>query len=249
MPSDITGTDVSAGGPGHAPPLRFNLRPGPVFYPFAVGGRNQSDPSENPGRSPPGHARASGDRFGSDVPPTGSVLSCWPPKIPLSKRAPIRLPEAQLDRFLFQINMDYPSEAEERQILIDTTGPVRPDLKPVLSAGKIVEFQDLIRRVPVAPSVVEKTLRLVRRTRPESTETEGSPRSMLAWGAGPRAGQALLLGAKVRCLIHGRFTVSWDDVAALAAPVLRHRLIVSFRGQAEGRRPDELIHQFLKEGS
>jgi MoxR-like ATPase len=247
MPSDITGTDVLQEDLATRQ-RAFQFVPGPVFTHLLLA----DEINRTPPKTQAALLQAMQERA---VTVLGKTFPLPDPFFVMATQNPIEqegtypLPEAQLDRFLFQINMDYPSEAEERQILIDTTGPVRPDLKPVLSAGKIVEFQDLIRRVPVAPSVVEKTLRLVRRTRPESTETEGSPRSMLAWGAGPRAGQALLLGAKVRCLIHGRFTVSWDDVAALAAPVLRHRLIVSFRGQAEGRRPDELIHQFLKEGS
>ncbi|MBP9699006.1 MAG: MoxR family ATPase [Elusimicrobia bacterium] len=247
MPSDITGTDVLQEDLATRQ-RTFQFAPGPVFTHLLLA----DEINRTPPKTQAALLQAMQERA---VTVLGKTFPLPDPFFVMATQNPIEqegtypLPEAQLDRFLFQINMDYPSEAEERQILMDTTGPVRPDLNPVLSAEKIVEFQDLIRRVPVAPSVVEKTLRLVRQTRPQSFDAEESPRSMLAWGAGPRAGQALLLGAKVRCLINGRFTVSWDDVAALAAPVLRHRLIVSFRGQAEGRRPDELIQQFLKEGS
>lgn len=246
MPSDITGTDVLQEDPTTRKRV-FQFAPGPVFTHLLLA----DEINRTPPKTQAALLQAMQERA---VTVLGKTFPLPDPFFVMATQNPIEqegtypLPEAQLDRFLFQINMDYPSESEERKILADTTGPVRPELTPVLSAQKMVEFQDLIRRVPVAPSVVEKTLRLVRRTRPQSGESEGNARSFLAWGAGPRAGQALLLGAKVRCLIHGRFTVSWDDVAALAAPVLRHRLIVSFRGQAEGRRPDDLIQQILNEG-
>ncbi len=126
-----------------------------------------------------------------------------------------------------------------------TTSAYKPDLSRVLGAADIERLQELVRRVPVAETLVEKTVALVRRTRPGE---EGSPafvKDWVSWGAGPRAGQALLLGAKARCLLQGRSTVSWEDILALAEPVLRHRILLSFRAEAEGVRVNDVVRRLL----
>lgn len=243
MPSDITGTDILQEDPvtRHR---SFQFAPGPLFTHMLL--------ADEINRTPPKTQAALLQAMQEhQVTVLGRTFPLPDPFFVLATQNPIEqegtypLPEAQLDRFMFHIQMDYPAEAEEREMLQQTTGPLQPHLSRVLSGEKIVEFQQLVRRVPVVPGVLEKTLRLVRLTRPPHVKTtvgEG-----VAWGAGPRAGQALLLGAKVRCLLKGRFTVSWDDVAALAGPVLRHRLILSFRGEADGIRPDDLIRRFVDE--
>ncbi len=245
MPSDITGTDVLQEDAGTRQ-RSFQFAPGPIFANLIL--------ADEINRTPPKTQAALLQAMQEhQVTVLGRTYPLPDPFFVLATQNPIEqegtypLPEAQLDRFLFQINIDYPSEAEERDILLHTTGPARGTLSPILSGEKIVAFQELVRRVPVAPSVVEKTLQLVRRTRPLSSDSVDGARSSLSWGAGPRAGQALLLGAKVRCLLKGRFTVSWEDVAALAGPVLRHRLILSFRGEADGVRTDDLIQRLIGE--
>jgi MoxR-like ATPase len=243
MPSDITGTDVLQEDVGTRQ-RAFQFAPGPIFTHLLL--------ADEINRTPPKTQAALLQAMQEhQVTVLGRTYPLPDPFFVMATQNPIEqegtypLPEAQLDRFLFQINIDYPSEKEERDILQHTTGPVQPPLSTVLSGEKIAVFQDLVRRVPVAPSVVEKALRLVRRTRPHSVESDAATRDSLAWGAGPRAGQALLLGAKVRCLLKGRFTVSWEDVAALACPVLRHRLILSFRGEADGVGTDDLVRRLI----
>ncbi len=245
MPSDITGTDILQEDPVTRQ-RAFQFAPGPLFANLLL--------ADEINRTPPKTQAALLQAMQEhQVTVLGRTYPLPDPFFVLATQNPIEqegtypLPEAQLDRFLFQINIDYPTADEERDVLQQTTGPRRGDLSRLLSGEKIVAFQELVRRVPVAPSVVEKVLRLVRRTRPQGADGDASARSALAWGAGPRAGQALLLGAKVRCLLKGRFTVSWEDVAALAAPVLRHRLILSFRGEADGVRTDDLVRRFVEE--
>lgn len=245
MPSDMTGTDVLQEDPATRT-RTFQFVPGPIFTHLLL--------ADEINRTPPKTQAALLQAMQEhQVTVLGRTFPLPDPFFVMATQNPIEqegtypLPEAQLDRFMFQINMTYPSEQEERDILLRTTGPLENSLHPVLSGEKIVLFQELVRRVPVTPSVVEKTLRLVRRTRPVTPTVSGSVAEALAWGAGPRAGQALLLGAKVRCLLRGRFTVSWEDVAALANPVLRHRLILSFRGEADGVKTDDLIRRVIEE--
>lgn len=245
MPSDITGTDVLQEDP-LTRQRSFQFAPGPLFTHLLL--------ADEINRTPPKTQAALLQAMQEHhVTVLGRTYPLPDPFFVMATQNPIEhegtypLPEAQLDRFLFQINMDYPSEEEERNILQLTTGPLRTPLSPILSVDKIGAFQDLVRRVPVTPSVIDKTLRLVRRSRPGSSDSNEGAKASLAWGAGPRAGQALLLGAKVRCLLKGRFTVSWEDVIALAGPVLRHRLILSFRGEADGVQTDDLIRRMIEE--
>ncbi len=244
MPSDITGTDVLQEDSATRQ-RTFQFAPGPIFTHLLLA----DEINRTPPKTQAALLQAMQER---EVSVLGRTFPLPDPFFVMATQNPIEqegtypLPEAQLDRFLFQINMDYPSEQEERDILQRTTGPLGEKLAPVLAGEKILVFQELVRRVPVTPSVSEKTLQLVRRTRP-TLESNGGARDSLAWGAGPRAGQALLLGAKVRCLLRGRFAVSWEDVTALAGPVLRHRLILSFRGEADGVKTDDLIRRMIEE--
>jgi MoxR-like ATPase len=161
---------------------------------------------------------------------------------PLEQEGTYPLPEAQLDRFLLQVNVDYPDEDVERRIMIETTDATQVQVKPILSANALVEAQSLIRHIPVGDSVVDTILRIVRAGRPESCP-DPELAQMIAWGPGPRAGQALMLAARARALLEQRISPSVEDVLALAAPVLRHRMALTFTARAEGMTLDSLIRR------
>ena len=163
---------------------------------------------------------------------------------PLEQEGTYPLPEAQLDRFLLQIDVDYPSLEAERQMLIVTTGASDAVAETVLNAQELMAAQRLVRRVPIGDKVVEAILRLVRAGRPESTELDEVKKS-LAWGPGPRAGQALMLASRARALMQGRFSPSIEDVAALAHPVLRHRIALNYGARAEGVTLGSIIDRLI----
>ena len=163
---------------------------------------------------------------------------------PLEQEGTYPLPEAQLDRFLLQIDVHYPSLDAERQMLIVTTGSVDAEAATVLSAAELMAAQRLVRRIPIGDKVVEAILRLVRAGRPESSEIEDVKKN-LAWGPGPRAGQALMLASRARALLQGRFSPLIDDVAALAHPVLRHRIALNYGARAEGVTLGNIIDRLI----
>lgn len=163
---------------------------------------------------------------------------------PLEQEGTYPLPEAQLDRFLLQIDVDYPSLDAERQMLIVTTGSSDAIADTVLSAQELMAAQRLVRRIPIGDKVVEAILRLVRAGRPETSEIDEVKKS-LAWGPGPRAGQALMLASRARALMQGRFSPSLDDVAALAHPVLRHRVALKYGARAEGVTLTSIIDRLI----
>jgi MoxR-like ATPase len=162
---------------------------------------------------------------------------------PLEQEGTYPLPEAQLDRFLLQIDVDYPDEESERHMLISTTGLGESTLRPVMTGDELMAAQHLVRRIPVGESVVDAILGLVRSGRPDPA-AQGA-RRFVAWGPGPRASQALMLACRARALIDGRYAPSVDDVLALAPPVLRHRMAVSFAGRAEGIGVAQVIEQMM----
>jgi MoxR-like ATPase len=164
---------------------------------------------------------------------------------PIEQEGTYPLPEAQLDRFMLQIEVGYPSRDEEREIVRRTTAPEPEPIEPVLSRQAILAFQGLIRRVPVADHVVDHAVALVRASRPQEPGVPDIVREMVAFGAGPRASQALVLGAKARAALHGRYAAEVDDVRALALPVLRHRLVSSFRAEAEGVAAAAIVDALL----
>ncbi len=165
---------------------------------------------------------------------------------PLEQEGTYPLPEAQLDRFMFDIRLDYPDEAEEVEILRSTTGVEEPAVERVLDAERILLLQRRVREVPVAGNVLEYAARLVRATRPGTPGAAEEVTRWVRWGAGPRAGQALVLGARARALLAGRFHATPDDVRRVAAPVLRHRVLVNFSAEAEGVTPDALVARLLE---
>ncbi|HEU5049431.1 MAG TPA: MoxR family ATPase, partial [Gemmatimonadales bacterium] len=163
---------------------------------------------------------------------------------PIEQSGTYPLPEAQLDRFLLHIRVDYPAEAEEREILARTTGAARPRASAVISAAEILQAQALVRDVRLADPLLDYVTRLVRASRPV-----GSPlapvRELVRWGAGPRAGQALILAAKARAILEGRFAVTLADLRAVAPPVFRHRILVNYRAEAEGVTADDITARLL----
>ncbi|MGH2567384.1 MAG: AAA family ATPase, partial [Bacteroidota bacterium] len=156
------------------------------------------------------------------------------------------LPEAQLDRFMFNLWLEYPRFDEEVTIVKTTTSPYQAKLKQILNAKEIIAFQDLVRRVPVAENVIRFAVELVERTRPHSPTALPFVKNWIRWGAGPRASQYLILGAKTRAILSDRHTPDVDDVKTMAAPVLRHRLVTSFNAEAEGVSTLQIIEKLLE---
>ena len=165
---------------------------------------------------------------------------------PIEQEGTYPLPEAQLDRFMFDVRLDYPSADEEVEILRATTGVQDREVERVLDAERVLLLQRWVREVPVADNVFRYAASLVRATRPAGDGAPDEVRRWVRWGAGPRAGQALILGAKARALLAGRFHVSPDDVRRVAAPVLRHRVLVNFHAEAEGIDADRVIARLLE---
>lgn len=239
MPSDITGTDVleedTTTGKRH-----FRFIPGPVFTNILL--------ADEINRAPPktqaallqsmaeGRVTAGGNTYALEQP-----YLVFATQNPIEQEGTYPLPEAQLDRFLFQIDVNYPTVREEVDIVKRTTAPMPVSISPVLSAKEIVAFQDLVPRVPVAEHVVQHAVSLVRASRPDDTTSPGIVRKNVAFGAGPRASQGLILAAKARAILHGRFAAEVDDVRALVAPILTHRLVLNFRAEAEAVAPTQVI--------
>jgi MoxR-like ATPase len=165
---------------------------------------------------------------------------------PIEQEGTYPLPEAQLDRFMFMIMVEYPSLDEERLIVKSTTMDVKAEPEEVLSGEDILALQRIVRKIPVSQHVVDYAVNLSRATRPVDGTAADFVKNYLTWGAGPRAGQYLVLGAKSRALLHGRFNVSADDVRAVAHPVLRHRIFTNFNADAEGVTADHVVDMLLK---
>ena len=166
---------------------------------------------------------------------------------PIEQEGTYPLPEAQLDRFMFMVRVDYPTAAEEREIVRRTTEERTTDIKAVLGAEDIEALQAIVRKVPIADAVLEYALRLTRQTRLTTPDAPAWVKEWLQWGAGPRASQNLVLGAKAHALLQGRFYVAAEDIRAVAKPVLRHRLITSFAAEADGVTTDKVVERLLAE--
>lgn len=245
MPSDITGTEIIEEQPGTK--LRaFRFVPGPVFANVVL--------ADEVNRTPPKTQAALLQAMQEyQVTVAGKTYPLPTPFFVLATQNPIELegtyplPEAQLDRFMFSITVDYPSPREERDIVKRTTSAYLPELTKVLAAAEIVELQNLVRRVPVADSVIDYAIRLVHRSRPSNADAPDFVRNWVSWGAGPRASQYLILGAKTRAMLGGRYTPSLDDVRAVAMPVLRHRIVSNFSAEAEGVRAEDIVRRLLEQ--
>jgi MoxR-like ATPase len=165
---------------------------------------------------------------------------------PIEQEGTYPLPEAQLDRFMLSINIGYPTREEEREIVMATTQTTRPEVRAVLQGQDILWTQQLVRQVPTAQHMVDYAVDLARATRPKESASPDFVKNWLAWGAGPRAAQYLILGAKARAILHGRYAVSARDIRAMALPVLRHRIFTNFNADAEGVDVDQVIEKILK---
>jgi MoxR-like ATPase len=165
---------------------------------------------------------------------------------PIELEGTYPLPEAQLDRFMFNVRVDYPSQDEEERIVSSTTSSYTPALEKVLGAAEILELQQLVRRVPVSEHVVRYAVRLARATR-GGDDAPAFVRQWVSWGAGPRASQFLVLGAKTRAVLRGRLTPGIEDVQAVATAVLRHRVVTNFTAEAEGVKPDRIVADLISQ--
>jgi MoxR-like ATPase len=166
---------------------------------------------------------------------------------PVEQEGTYPLPEAQLDRFMFLIELDYPTEEEEVMIARSTTGNTVPSLEHVLTAAEIIDYQQIVRRVPVPDHIYQFAAKLVRKTRPRGETAPAWLKPLVSWGAGPRAVQNLILGAKSRAALSGSYMVRLEDIEAVAAPVLTHRLITTFAAQAEGIDAKQIVGRLVKE--
>jgi MoxR-like ATPase len=243
MPADITGTEVLE--EDHTTGRRaFRFLKGPVFANLVL--------ADEINRTPPKTQAALLQSMQEFKVTAGGTTHDLPlPFLVFATQNPIEqegtypLPEAQLDRFMFQVDVDYPSESEEEEIVRQQTSDHRPELARVLSPQRVLQLQELVRRVPVADHVVKYAVALARSTRPASPNAPAFIKDSVSWGAGPRASQFLILAAKARAILDGRFAVSIDDVAVLARPTLQHRLILNYRAEAEGLRAGELVDKLL----
>lgn len=164
---------------------------------------------------------------------------------PIEQEGTYPLPEAQLDRFMFNIWLDYPSYQSEVEIVKSTTSDIRPTLSKIISSEEIMDFQHLVRRVPIADNVVEYAVKLVHKTRPNKESASQLANNYLEWGAGPRASQYLVLGAKCNALLNGKYSPDIEDIKAVAVPILRHRIVRNFKAEAEGMTVEQIVKQLL----
>jgi MoxR-like ATPase len=244
MPSDITGTEVIQ--EDKATGVRqFKFLRGPVFANLVL--------ADEINRTPPKTQAALLEAMQERQVTVGGERHRLPdPFFVLATQNPIEqegtypLPEAQLDRFMLNILVDYPGEEEELDIVRMTTSVTRPGVSKVLSGHDILELQEIVRKVPVADHVARYAVRLTRTTRREKGEVPDFVRDYVSWGAGPRASQYLVLAAKARAVLYGRFHVSSEDIRAVAGPVLRHRIVTNFNAEAEGLRPDDIVQRLIK---
>ena len=243
MPGDITGTEILEEDPATGKKL-FRFIHGPLFSNIIL--------ADEINRTPPKtqaallesmqeyHVTAGGQRHDLDKP--FFVLAT---QNPIEHEGTYPLPEAQLDRFMFNLWLDYPSFQEELDIVSQTTSPRDVQVNPILDSDQIVNYQKLVREVPVPESVLEFAVQLVSKTRPNTANAPDFINQFMSWGAGPRASQYLIIGGKARALAHGRYNVTEDDIRALAIPVLRHRIVTNYAAEAEGFDTISLIERLL----
>jgi len=236
MPSDIVGSEVLEEAPGGKRSFRFI--PGPIFAQLLMADEiNRASPRTQSAllqAMQELHVSVGGNRH--DVPRPFHVLAT---QNPIEQEGTYPLPEAQLDRFLMQIDVPYPDLENERKIIFDTTGAEESKPKPTLTAEELIAAQRLVRRLPVGESVVNAILSLVRSARPDAEN--GDISKLIAWGPSPRASQALMLVARARALIDGRLSPSIDDVLDMAEPILKHRMALSFAARADGETVEGVI--------
>ncbi|CAN5877527.1 MoxR family ATPase [soil metagenome] len=245
MPSDITGTDILQDDP-ETGRRRFVFIKGPLFAHMILADESNRTPPKTQAAlleaMQERHVSAGGQTY--ELPEPFFVLAT---QNPIEQEGTYPLPEAQLDRFMLNVRVPYPTPDEELEILRRTTGNDAPAPTVVLSAEQILALQHLVRRVPVPEHVFRYARDLVRASRPNEPEATAFVRQNVSWGAGPRAGQSLILSAKARALLQGRFAAGIADIRAVARPVLRHRIVTTFHAEAEGIDTDRVIDQLLKD--
>jgi len=245
MPSDILGTEVIQEDPDTRQRL-FRFLPGPVFAHLVL--------ADEINRTPPKTQAALLETMQERQVSSGGVT--YPLEAPflvLATQNPIEqegtypLPEAQLDRFLMEVRIGYPSAEEEIEVMDRHSGSAEAAVSPVLTREQILEYQSLVRRVPIGQHVLSYAAALVRKSRPEDATAPPLVRDQVSWGASPRAAMHLVLAAKARTVLRGQYAVGWDDIEAVIVPVLRHRLILNFAARSEGITPGHIIERILAE--
>jgi MoxR-like ATPase len=245
MPSDILGTEVIQDDPDTGQ-RQFKFLPGPIFTNICL--------ADEINRTPPKTQAALLETMQERQVTSGGVIrKLDEPFFVLATQNPVEqegtfpLPEAQLDRFLFEIRIGYPSAEEEVEIMERHTGPQEFTIEPVLTQQEILDAQALVRRVPASRHIMEYASALVRKTRPDDPTAPDWVKQWMSWGAGPRASMNLVLAGKARAVLRGQFSVGWDDIDAVAEPVLRHRLILNFAAQSEGITVEQLIARLIEQ--
>ena len=245
MPADITGTDIISEDPATGRRGLAFLK-GPLFAQMIL--------ADEINRSPPKTQAALLEAMQEhSVTVGGRTYKLDQPFFVLATQNPVEqegtypLPEAQKDRFMFHVRVDYPSREEEREIIKRTTSAYSADIEPVVTGEEVIAIQKIVRKVPVPDHVTDFVLDLVRHARPTDKDAPAFTKDLIAWGPGPRACQQLVMGGKVRAVLRGRFHVTVEDIEALAMPVLRHRIVPTFNAEAEGIKVDDIICRVLKE--
>jgi len=245
MPADITGTDIiqESGAGGRR---EFEFIRGPVFSNIILA----DEINRAPAKTQSALLEAMQEY---KVTVLGTTYTLKPPFFVLATQNPIEqegtypLPEAQLDRFMFLIEIDYPTAEEEKRIARETTGAGRPELSHMLDGPKVLAYQQLVRRVPVPEHIYDYAVEVVRMTRPGKSEAPAWIRELVGWGAGPRAVQYLVLGAKARAALHGSYMVRMEDIEAVASPVLTHRVITNFAAESQGMTSRKVVQRLIDE--
>jgi MoxR-like ATPase len=247
MPGDITGTEIIEEDRSTGKRV-FRFVKGPVFANVVLADEiNRTPPKTQAAllQAMQEHAvTAAGQTY--PLPEPFFVLAT---QNPIEQEGTYPLPEAQLDRFMLELRVRYPSRADEERIVIETTGDPRPAVSPVLSGEDLLAMQQLVRRIPVPQQAVEAAVRLARMTRPAEPDAHPSATEYLSWGAGPRASQFLVLGAKAQAALDGRPMVDLDDIRAVALSVLRHRVVINFSAEAAGRTAEDVCAEILTDGT
>src|SRR5471030_1041177 len=239
MPSDIIGSEILGED------RNFKFIPGPVFANIIL--------ADEMNRTPPKTQAALLEAMQEKaVTAAGVTHRLSQPFFVLATQNPIEqegtypLPEAQLDRFMFNVALNYPTFKEELQVVKNTTSTLKPDVRKLLNAEQIIYFQQLVRNIPVTDHVLEYAVKLVSKTRPDGEFSSPQVKRLLNWGAGPRASQYLILGAKCHAVINGKYSPDIEDVQAIAKPILRHRIVRSYHAEADGLSTDDIIEQDRK---
>jgi MoxR-like ATPase len=244
MPADITGTEVLEEDRTTGKRF-FRFLKGPIFANILL--------ADEVNRTPPKTQAALLQAMqeykvtaGGTTYPLSLPFLVFATQNPIEQEGTYPLPEAQLDRFMFNVNVDYPSEDEEVEIVRKTTSAYQTAVNKVLSPERILELQELVRRVPAADHVIRYAVRLVRASRPRHADAVEFAKKWVNWGAGPRASQYLILGAKARAVLRGRYAASYEDIRQIAPPILQHRIIPNFHAEAEGITSLKIIDELLR---